>query len=430
MDIPRPGAARARRRRRILYITGSLLALVLITVGLSRLEPAAPTVDRAQVWTDSVRRGEMLRQVRGNGTLVPEEIVWIPTLNPGRIERILVLPGAAVKADTVLLELSNPEVEKAAFDAEWQLKAADAELANLRVQLETQRLNQQAFVATAQANHNNAKLEAEVNTELAKDGLVPSLILKQSKAREEELAKLLEIEVQRLAISADAAKAQLAVQQARVEQFRAQLQLSQRHLESLKIRAGIDGVLQKLGDAATLQVGQQLPAGANVARVANPARLKAEIKIYETQAKDVQLGQNAWIDTRLSQSAAADSRNGVPGHVVRIDPAVQNGTVTVDVALDGALPRGARPDLSVEGTIELERLTDVLYVGKPVQSSADGTVGLFRLSPNGREATRVPVRLGRSSVSTIEVVEGLAVGDQIILSDMSAWDAHDRVRLD
>src|SRR5438552_1790469 len=421
MDIARPDQARKRRRRRILYSIAGLGALFVITIGLSRLKPAAPLVENA--WPDTVKRGEMLVRVRGNGTLVPEEILWIPTLTAGRVERILVLPGAAVKADTVLVELSNPEVEQAAFDAEWQLKAAEAELANLRVQLETARLNQQSILATAQANYSSAKLEFEVNDELAKAGLVPALTLKQSKGKADELTKLLEIEQQRLDISADAAKAQLAVQDAKVAQLGAQLQLRRRQVGALKIRAGIDGVLQKLGDAAattTLQFGQQLTPGATVARVANPAKLKAEIKIAETQAKDITFDQKAYVDTR----------NGViPGHVVRIDPSAQNGTRTVDVALDGPLPKGAVPDLSVDGTIELERLENVLYVGRPVQGQPDTTVGIFKVVDGGKEAVRVPVKLGRTSVSTIEIVEGLQVGDQVILSDMSQYDAYARVRL-
>src|SRR6266511_700566 len=277
MDIARPDQARKKRRRRILYSVAGLGVLVLITIGLSRLKPAAPLVEN--VWPDTVKRGEMLRQVRGNGALVPEEILWIPTLNAGRVERILVLPGAAVKADTVLVELSNPEVEQAAFDTQWQLKAADAELANLRVQLDSQRLNQQASVATAQANYSSAKLDFEVNDELAKAGLVPALTLKQAKAKAEQLAHLLEIERERLKISADSAKAQLAVQDAKVAQLRAQAPLRKQQVEARKNRAGIDGVLQKLGDAVatTLQVGQQLAPGGTVARVANPAKLKAEI---------------------------------------------------------------------------------------------------------------------------------------------------------
>lgn len=420
MDIPRPDAAKARRRRRWLYAGASLLVLACATVALSRLKPAAPTVERAQIWMDTVKRGEMLRQVRGNGTLVPEEIIWIPTLNPGRVQRILVLPGAAVKAGTVLVELSNPEVEQAALDAEWQLKASEAEFANLRVQLETQRLTQQAVLASAEAAYANAKLDFEVNEELAKSGLLPALVFKQSKAKAEELKKLMEIERERLKIGAEAIKAQLTAQEAKLEPYRAQQLLRRQRAEALKVCAGIDGVLQKLGDATPLQVGQQLLAGANVARVADPRRLKAEIKIYETQAKDIQFDQIASIDTR----------NGVVmGHVIRIDPAVENGTVTVDVALDGPLPKGARPDLSVEGTIELERLENVLHVGKPVHGNPDTTVGLFKLTSNGKEAVRVPVKLGRSSVSTIEILEGLDRGDQVILSDMSQWDAHDRIRL-
>ena len=289
MDIPRPDQARKKRRRRILYTLASLGALVVITIGLSRLKPAAPLVENT--WPDTVKRATsenpMLVNVHGNGTLVPEEILWIPALSAGRVKRILVLPGAAVKADTVLVELSNPEVEQTAFDAEWQLKGAEAEQANLRVQLDTQRLNQQSAVAIAQAAYNSAKLDFEVNDELSKVGLVPGLVLKQSKAKAEALASLLEIERERLKISADAAQAQLAVQEAKVSQLKAQLQLRRRQVEALKIRAGIDGVLQKLGDAAAtsmLQEGQQLSPGANVARVANPAKLKAEIKVAETQA--------------------------------------------------------------------------------------------------------------------------------------------------
>src|SRR5437667_130555 len=390
MDIPRPDQARKKRRRRILYSLAGVGALVLITIGLSRLKPAAPLVENT--WPDTVKRATsenpMLVNVRGNGTLVPEEILWIPTLSAGRVQRILVLPGAAVKADTVLVELSNPEVEQAAFDAEWQLKGAEAEQANLRVQLNTQRLNQQSAVAIAQAAYNSAKLDFEVNDELSKVGPVPGLTLKQSKAKAEELTNLLEIEQERLKISADAAKAQLAVQEAKVSQLRAQLQLRRHQVESLKIRAGIDGVLQKLGDAAAtsmLQEGQQLAPGANVARVANPAKLKAEIKVAETQAKDI--------------------------------------------TLDGPLPKGAVPDLSVEGTIELERLDDVMYVGRPVQGQPESTVGIFKVVNGGKEAVRVPVKLGRSAVSTIVVLDGLQVGDQVILSDMSQYDAYARVRL-
>jgi HlyD family secretion protein len=421
MDLPRPDQTRKRKRRLVLALLAGLVALALITVGLARLKPAAPAVEKASIWLDTVKRGEMLRQVRGNGTLVPEEIRWLPTLNAGRVERILALPGERVRADTVLVELSNPELEQAAFDAEAQLKAAEAERTNSRVQLDSQKLAQQAAVASMQANYNNARLEREVNEELAKSGLVPAITLKQAKAKAEELGRLLEIEQERLRISAEAAQAQLAVQDTRLSQLRAQLDLRRQQVQALKVRAGMNGILQRLGSPANpLQIGQQLAPGSLVARVANPAKLKAEIKIAETQARDIQLDQPAEIDTR----------NGlIHGHVTRIDPAVENGTVTVDVALDGLPPKGARPDLSVDGTIELERLENILYVGRPVQGQPDSLVGLFRVQAGGRMAVRVPVKLGRTSVSTIEILHGLQAGDQIILSDMSQWDAHERVRL-
>ncbi|HLH56798.1 MAG TPA: HlyD family efflux transporter periplasmic adaptor subunit [Verrucomicrobiae bacterium] len=421
MDIPRPDQARKKRRRRIAAAVSGLALVALITVGLSRLKPAAPPVERASLLFDTVKRGELLRQVRGNGTLVPQEIRWIPTINQGRVERILVLPGARVTNDTVLVELSNPEVTQAAFDAESLVKSAEADLANLRVQLESQKLTQRSAVATAQANYSSAKLDLEVNDELAKAGLVPAITLKQAKAKAEELASLLEIEQERLTISADSAAAQIAAQDTKLAQLRGQLELKRHQVEALKIRAGVYGVLQRLGDLSNpLQEGQQLPAGALVARVAQPEHLKAAIKIAETQAKDIQLDQSAEIDTR----------NGViPGHVIRVDPAVDNGTVTVDVALDGPLPKGARPDLSVDGVIELERLEDVLFVGRPVQGQPESLISLFKVTPGGREATRVQVKLGRSSVGSIEVVQGLQLGDTIILSDMSQWDSVERVRL-
>ena len=423
MDKPIAPEIRRRRRQRR-WLMGSLIALgaVLGTLGLSRLKPAAPLVERSSVWMDTVKRGEMLRQVRGNGTLVPEDIRWIPTVNAGVVERILVLPGTAVKADTVLVELSNPELDQEAFEAESQLKAGKADLANLGVALASQKLTQQAAVATAQANHVNAQADFEINEQLGKSGLVAAITVKQSRIKTEQFAKLLEIEQQRLEMSADAAKAQLATQAEKIAQLNGLLELKRRQIEGLRIRAGMEGVLQRLGNSTTpLQVGQQISAGALVARVASQTKLKATIKIAETQARDIQLDQAAEIDTR----------NGViPGHVIRVDPAVENGTVTVDVALDGSLPRGARPDLSVDGNIQLERLEDVLYVGRPVQSQSDSTVGLFKLADNGKGAVRVPVKLGRSSVSTIEVIEGLQVGDQVILSDMSQWDAHERLRLE
>lgn len=418
MDIPRPGVAQARRRRRIAYSILGVVALSGITYGLSRLEPAAPLVENP--YPGKVERGSMLRQVRGNGTLIPEEIRSITARHPGRVEEIFLKVGAPVEPDTVIVRLSNPELEQAAFDAEWQLKAAEAQLTNLHVQLKTQRLNQEATVASAQANSNNASLEAEINQELSKSGLIPLLTLKQSISRAAELVNLLGIEKERLKISADSAAAQLSVQQASVEQLRAQLQLRRQQVESLHVRAGIEGVLQRLGDQAPLQLGQQVGGGAMVAIVANPKRLMAELKIPETQAPEIEIGQVVEIDTR----------NGtIPGRVTRIDPAAQNASVTVDVGLEGALPRGARPDLNVDGIITIERLDDVLYVGRPVHGQPDSTVGLFKLIDGGKAAVRVPVKLGRTSVSTVEIVEGLQVGDQVILSDMSQWDEFDKVRL-
>ena len=420
MDIPRPDVAKARRRRRLFYSVGALGVLILITLGLTRLKPAAPTVDRAQVWLDTVKRGEMLRQVRGNGTLVPEEIHWIPATTPGRIERIRVLPGAEVKADTILVELANPEVEQAALDAEWQVKAAEAQYNKLKVQLESDRLSQAAQAAQLNSECMVAKLDAEADTKLEAELLVDRLTALRTRTKAEQMVLRCELEQKRLAILEQNHQAQLAAQQAELERLRALLSLKRKHLAELTVRAGIDGVLQRLGEHDQLQVGQQLAAGANIARVADPAKLKAEIKVVETQAKDIAHGQKAVIDTR----------NGtVPGRVIRIDPAVQNGTVTVDVALEGPMPKGARPDLTVEGVIELELLSNVLYVGRPVQGQSESTVGLFKLDPNGKDATRIPVKLGRSSVNTIEILEGLNEGDSVILSDMSQWDAHNRVRL-
>jgi HlyD family secretion protein len=420
MDIARPEAAKARRRRRLIYSALSLGVLVAITLGLTRLKPAAPTVDRAQVWSDTVKRGKMLRQVRGNGALVPEEIHWIPATTPGRIERIRVLPGAQVKAETVLVELTNPEVEQATVDAEWQLKAAEADFNKLKVQQESERLNQSAQAAQLNSEYLVAKVDAEADAKLETEKLVARLTALRSRTKAEQLALRCELEQRRIAILEQNHQAQLAAQQAELERLRALLALKRKHLAELTVRAGINGVLQRLGEHGQLQVGQQLAAGANIARVADPAKLKAEIKVVETQAKDIAHDQKAVIDTR----------NGtVPGRVVRIDPAVQNGTVTVDISLDGPLPKGARPDLTVEGVIEIELLPDVLYVGRPVQGQPESTVGLFKLDAAGREARRVLVMLGRSSVSTIEILDGLREGDRVILSDMSQWDAHNRVRL-
>jgi HlyD family secretion protein len=390
--------------------------VVVITLGLSRLKPAAPSVERATVWLDTVKRGPMLREVRGLGTLVPEDIRWIPATTEGRVERIIVRPGTVVRADSIILELTNPQVEQAAQDAELQLRAAEADLGNLRAQIQNDYLAQQAAAATVDSDYAQAKMQAEMNEALAKRGLVSELVLRQSKIRADELSTRRQIEQTRLAQTQGTMQARLAAQQARIEQARALATLRRNEMRALKVRAGMDGVLQQV----PVDVGQHVTPQTNLARVGNPSRLKAELKIAESQAKDIQIGQTASIDTR----------NGVvSGKVVRIDPAVQNGTVTVDVAMDGVLPKGARPDLSVDGTIELERLNDVLYVGRPAFGQEQSLVGLFKLQDGGPLAARVQVKLGRSSVNTVELVSGLKLGDQVILSDMSAWDAFDRIRL-
>ncbi len=400
--------------------TGVGLAVAAVTIGVAQLKPAAPTVEKNSIWTDTVKRGEMLRQVRGNGTLVPEQIQFVQSETDGRVERILVKPGAQVSADTVLLELSNAELKQVAFDAEYQLKAGEAQRTKLKVQLESDRLTQKAALATLKSDAEQAELVAEADETLGKEGLVPLLTTKQSRAKANDLKGRVEIEEERWRIAGESADAQLAAADADLEKVRALLELKRRQLAALAVRAGIEGVLQQVGDLQPLQVGQRISPSATLAKIVQPTRLKAEIKIAETQAKDVLIGQPAAIDTR----------NGIiPGSVVRVDPAVVNGTVTVDVKLEGSLPKGARPDLSVDGTIELERLNDALYVGRPVEGQADSTISLFKVIEGGREAIRVPVKLGRSSVSTIEVLQGLQVGDQVILSDMSAWVGHERVKL-
>jgi HlyD family secretion protein len=366
------------------------------------------------VWIDTVKRGPMVRDVRGIGTLVPEEIRWIPATTTGRVERIVLRPGTTVTTNAIILELSNPALEQELNDATLKLRAAEASLTNLRVTMQNDLLAQQATTAAIEADSKKASLQAEVNDQLAAKDLVSTLVLKQSKLDAEQLAIRLQLANKQLASHAESMPARLAVQQAEVDQARAVMQLKQRQVDELHVRAGVDGVLQLV----PVDVGQQVAPGTNLARVANPSKLKAELKIAETQAKDVQVGQYASIDTRVGL---------VDGRVMRIDPSVQNGTVTVDVAMDGALPKGARPDLSIDGRIELERLADVLFVGRPAFGQDQSAVGLFKLQDNG--AVRSQVKLGRSSVNTVEILSGLNVGEQVILSDMSAWDGFDRIRL-
>jgi len=419
MDIARPNVARQKRRRQIIYIAVGIVLLALVTMGLSRLKPAAPTVERSTVWVDTVKRGSVLRQVRGLGTLVPMEgsIQFLPAITEGRVDKILELPGAQVKADTILLELSNPQLTQEALDAEWKLKASEADYKNLQVQLASQVLAQKSLSAQAQSEYSQAKMQSDIDTELAKLGVISQLSEKVSNQKTQELATRNDIEKQRLTNSSEVLTAQLQAKQAEVEEFRALADLKKSQVDRLRVRAGIDGVLQE----QTLKIGQFVTPGTTLAKVVQPQRLKAELKIAETQAKDIQLGQ----------PAAVDTHNGViPGHVVRIDPSVVNGTVTVDVALDSALPQGARPDLSVDGTIDLEKMQDVLYVGRPAFGQEQSTVGMFKLEPDGSNAVRAQVKLGRSSVNTVEILQGLKEGDQVILSDMSRWDNFDRIRLE
>ena len=416
MDIARPSNAKKKRIRQIMYGGVLLLAVALVSFGLSRLKPAAPTVERAVIWPDTVKRGPMIRQVRGLGTLTPEDIRWIPATTQGRVERIILRPGTAVKADSIILELSNPTLEQQLQDAELKLAAAEAGLANLKVQLQNDLLQTQATAANIDGDYQKAQMNAEMKEALSKDKLVSDLELKQAKVDAEQLKVRSQIAKEQLSSKAASTTAQLAVQQSAVDQARALLQLTRQQRDELKVRAGLDGMLQLV----PVEVGQQVAPGTNLARVANPSRLKAEIKIAETQAKDIQLGQKAEVDTR----------NGVvEGRVARIDPSVQNGTRTVDVTLTGELPKGAVPDLSVDGTIELERLNDILFMGRPAFGQDQSTVGLFKIGGDGSTAERTQVKLGRSSVNTIEVLSGLKVGDQVILSDMSAYDAYDRIRL-
>lgn len=402
--------------RRILWVVGGVVVISLITFGLSRLKPASLSVDRSTLVIDVVERGSMLREVRGPGTLVAEGTQLIPAPADGRVERILVQPGVEAAAGMVILELSNPELQQSAADVAFQLKAAEADLASLRVKLEGDRMSQQSVVATAQAEYSQAKLLSDTDAVLAKDGLIPNLTRDLSKSKTAEVMSRLKIEQQRLAMSPLSVRAQVDAQQARIEQFSALTKLKRQQAEALQVRAGTGGVVQQV----FVEVGQQVSPGTKLVKLADPQSLKAELKIPETQVKDIQIGQKVAIDTR----------NGiVPGHVIRIDPSVQQGTVTVDVALAGGLPEGARLDLSVQGTIELERLNEVLYVGRPAFGQDGSTVSMFIVGSGGDVAVRTQVKLGRSSVSVIEILEGLKEGDQVIVSDSTAWDGLDRINL-
>lgn len=422
MDVPRPFAARTRRRRQISVAGIGLIVIGGITMGVAKLKPAIPSVERSSVWIDAVKRGSMVRQVRGLGTLTPDEIRWIPTITDGRVEKILLRPGTSVKADTLLVILSNPTVEQLAFDAEWKLRAEEAQYHNLEVTLQSQVLDQEANTAKAEQDAEDARMKAETDAELTKVGVISEQARTISSGSARQLTIRANIEKQRYANAQKQLEAQLAAEKAKVEQARAVYDLQVKQKSMLQVRAGMDGILQELSfNGNSLQEGQQVAAGTTIAKVANPRRLKAELKIPETQAKDVQLGQAAQVDTH----------NGlIQGRVIRIDPSVQNGTRTVDVALDGDLPAGAVPDLSVDGTVDLERIASVLFVTRPAFGEEKSTIAIFKLERDGKTASRVQVAVGRSSVNSVEILRGLQEGDEVILSDMSRWDQYERIRLE
>jgi HlyD family secretion protein len=420
MDIVRDESVkRKKRQRQMLLGAAAVVAVVGITLGVGTLKPAAPGVEVSTIWPDTVKRGSMMRQVRGLGTLVPipEDVRLIAAETDVRVERIIVLPGTPVKPDTVIMELSNPTVEQEAVSSGLDVKSAEAEYHNTKAKVSSDLMTLKAGAATVEADYENAKRDAEANKELNKIGVLSDSALKASLAKAHEMEVRRQIEQERIAESTEAIKTQMLVQQSNIDSKHAMAQLRARQLEALKVRAGIAGVLQEL----PVQVGQRIAQGAILAKVVQPDHLKAELKIPETQAKDIVIGQSAEIDTH----------NGiVKGTVSRIDPAVLNGTVTVDVKLDESPGKAARPDLSVDGTITLEKLDNVLYVGRPAFGQEKSTVGMFKIDPDGKGATRTPVELGRSSVNTIEILRGLKEGDQVILSDMSRWDNQERIRLE
>lgn len=419
MDIPRKDARRKKLIRRILVGLVIVALIPAVTIALGRLKPAAPAVEMSTLWPDTVKRGSMLRDVRGLGTLVPEDTMLVPATTDGRVDRILIYPGTPVKADSVVMILTSPELETALLGAEYALKAAEADYANLRVTLEKAKIDMEATAAQVGADFNTAKLQADRDTALSKEGLVSGIDAKISAVKAEQLGGRVELEQRRLKINTESEEAQLSAQKVKVEQLRAEYNLKKSQVNQLKVRAGFDGMLQQL--PTPVEVGQKVTAGTPLGKIAQPSKLKAELKIAETQVKDIIIGQPATIDTR----------NGlIEGRVSRIDPSILNGTVTVDVALKGPLPPAARPDLSVDGTIQLEKLENVVYVGRPVFGQQDSTVQLFKLEPDGKYANKVKVAFGRVSVNYIEVKDGLKVGDKVILSDMSAYDSYDRIRLD
>ncbi len=416
MDIVREDLKKNRQRRRLRYSTAAATGVVALAVFIATLEPAAPSVERAALYIDTVQRGEMLLQVRGPGILVPRDIRWIAAASEARVDRVLVKPGAVVEADTVLVEMSNPELEQRVAEANADVTAAEADYAALQVQLQSQVLDQKAVLAAANAEYEGARLESEAQADLAAEGIIPAIDYRRAQLAAEQLKVRLDVERERVNYLQDAVDAQLRAARARLEQQRKHLEMRAEQYENLSVRSGTGGVLQEL----EVEVGQRVTPGTNIARVARPDELMAELRIAETQAKDI----------RLDQPVEIDTRNGVvEGRVIRIDPAVRNGSVQVDVDIVGDLPRGARPDLSVDGTILIERLSDVLHVGRPAYGQPNSTLRLFRLQPDSGVAVRVPVTLGKVSVNRVQVVEGLNEGERVVLSDTAQWDDHDRLEL-
>ena len=416
MDVKREGVARKKAIRRAVIIVITVAAIGAISWQLSKLKPAAPTVERATVWIDSVKRGPIVIERRGLGTLVPEDIVWIPAQFDSQVERIDKKGGDEVQPNSTIMVLTNPDMEVAANDLEWQIKQAQADLQDTRVKLDSQRFDQESVVEGTESDMKQAELTKDRDQQLLKLNLKADMDAKISMANWEKLVAKYKIEKEKLDIMKDSIDAQLESKKVAIEKLTAQYALKKKQFEELTIRSGIAGKVQEM----TLQVGQKVKPGDVLAKVASPQKLMARLQIAETQAKDIVLGQKAEIDTR----------NGiVPGHVIRIDASIVNGTRTVDCRLDGPLPPGAVPDLSVDGTIEISRLDNVVYVGRPVFGQENSVVSLFKLDDDNKGATRAQVKLGRSSVNTIEVLEGLKVGDQVILSDMSAQDQNPRIRL-
>jgi HlyD family secretion protein len=414
MDVSRSPSKRKLTVR--LAAIAAVIVIAVVTFGLSRMRTAVPTVDRSALVIDTVRRGPMVREIRGSGVLTPEEVRLISIPTDGRVERVVVQPGSTVDAGTVVLELSNDQQQQAARDSEWQLRAAEADHESMRAQLDSERLDREASVAHVQADSKQARLRAAADAELERQGLTAHITSEMSKTSADELARRTAIEEQRLRVSQRAQESRLAATRAQVEQRRAMNELQQARVNALHVRAGIAGVLQQID----VQAGQRVTAGTTVARVARPDRLKAQIRIAETQAKDIVVGLRASVDTRNGVVAA---------HVARIDPAVREGTVTVDLTIDGALPSGARPDLSVDATIELDRIADAIYVARPPSAAENAPGTLFKVSPQGDRAESVKVVFGRASASAIEIRSGLAPGDQVIVSDSSAWDRSDHIRI-